>query len=257
MNVRDAPASAPKPRLYHELADWWPLLSAPEDYAEEAAFYADRLQAACEGPTRTLLELGSGGGNNASHLKRWFRVTLIDPAEGMLAVSRGLNPGCEHHAGDMRTVRLGRQFDVVLIHDAVGYMTSREDLRQAMETAYVHCRPGGAALFAPDFVQENFRPGVSTGGHDGDRRALRYLAWTWDPDPEDETYLVDYAFMLRHSGGSVSVQHDRHVQGLFPRAVWLELLERRGFVPEAVRFDHSDLPDREFHVFVARRPNQS
>lgn len=246
-----------KPRLYHELADWWPLLSAPEDYAEEAAFYAGRLRAACEGPTRTLLELGSGGGNNASHLKREFQVTLVDPAEGMLAVSRRLNPECEHLAGDMRTVRLERQFDVVLIHDAVGYMTSREDLREAMETAYVHCRPGGAALFAPDFVQESFRPGVSTGGHDGDRRALRYLAWTWDPDPGDETYLVDYAFMLRQSDGSMSVQHDRHVEGLFPRTVWLELLERGGFVPEAVPFEHSDLPDRELHVFVARRPTQS
>lgn len=246
-----------KPRLYYELADWWPLLSAPEDYAEEAAFYAARLREACEGPPRTLLELGSGGGNNASHLKREFQVTLVDPAEGMLAVSRRLNPECEHLAGDMRTVRLKRQFDVVLVHDAVGYMTSREGLRQAMETAHAHCRPGGAALFAPDFVQENFRPGVSTGGHDGDRRALRYLAWTWDPDPGDETYLVDYAFMLRKSDGSVGVQHDRHVEGLFPRAVWLELLERGGFVPEAVPFDHSDLPDREFHVFVARRPTHS
>ena len=255
--MSSSPTPPPAPRLYHELADWWPLLSAPEDYAEETAFYAARLRAACEGPPRTLLELGSGGGNNASHLKREFQATLVDPAEGMLAVSRRLNPECEHLAGDMRTVRLERQFDVVLIHDAVGYMTSREDLRRAMETAYAHCRPGGAALFAPDFVLESFRPGVSTGGHDGARRALRYLAWTWDPDPEDETYLVDYAFMLRQSDGSVSVQHDRHVEGLFPRTVWLELLERGGFVPEAVPFEHSDLPDRELHVFVARRPTQS
>ena len=26
-------------RLYGELAAWWPLLSAPADYAEEAAFF--------------------------------------------------------------------------------------------------------------------------------------------------------------------------------------------------------------------------
>ncbi len=26
-------------KLYHELAAWWPLLSAPADYAEAAAFY--------------------------------------------------------------------------------------------------------------------------------------------------------------------------------------------------------------------------
>jgi hypothetical protein len=25
------------PKLYNELAEWWPLMSAPADYAEEAA----------------------------------------------------------------------------------------------------------------------------------------------------------------------------------------------------------------------------
>ena len=33
-------------------------------------------------------------------------------------------------------------------HDAVAYMKTEDDLRQAIETAYVHCQPGGAALFA-------------------------------------------------------------------------------------------------------------
>jgi trans-aconitate methyltransferase len=57
----------------------------------------------------TLLELGSGGGNNASHMNRRFaELVLVDVAPGMLEVSRRLNPECAHVAGDMRTVRLGR-----------------------------------------------------------------------------------------------------------------------------------------------------
>ena len=43
----------------------------------------------------------------------------------MLELSRTLNPDCEHLEGDMRTLRLGRTFDAVLIHDAVMYMTDR------------------------------------------------------------------------------------------------------------------------------------
>ena len=67
------------PRLYTELADWWPLLSAPEDYAEEAAIYADLLAAESESPISSILELGCGGGNNASHLKQRFaRLVLTD-----------------------------------------------------------------------------------------------------------------------------------------------------------------------------------
>ena len=35
-------------------------------------------------------------------------MTLVDLSEEMLAVSRELNPECEHLQGDMRTLRLGR-----------------------------------------------------------------------------------------------------------------------------------------------------
>ena len=104
----------------------------------------------------TLLELGSGAGHNAVHLKRRFRCTLSDVAPGMLDLSRELNPECEHVAGDMRTLRLGRTFDAVLVHDAIVYMTTRDDLRAAAATAFLHTRPGGAAIFAPDYVRETF-----------------------------------------------------------------------------------------------------
>jgi ubiquinone/menaquinone biosynthesis C-methylase UbiE len=76
------------PKLYDELASWWRLMSSPSDYAEEAAFYGDALAAACDRPPETVLELGSGGGNNASHLKGRFEMVLVDPAPGMLAMSR-------------------------------------------------------------------------------------------------------------------------------------------------------------------------
>ena len=244
------------PKLYTDLAPWWPLLSAPEDYEEEAAFYGQALVDGCSGPLRTLLELGSGGGNNASHLKARFEMVLVEPSAGMRAVSRALNPECEHVEGDMRTVRLGRQFDGVFVHDAVCYMTTEADLRMAIETAFVHCRPGGVAVIAPDHVRETFRPSTDHGGHDGENRSLRYLEWTWDPDPDDSTYLVDYAYLLRSPDGTTRAEHDRHVEGLFSRASWLRLFSDVGFVARAVPFDHSELEPGSYEVFVARRPTQ-
>jgi SAM-dependent methyltransferase len=242
------------PKLYEELAAWWPLLSEPASYAEEAAFYAHALVAACTHPPRTLLELGSGGGNNASHLKARFSMVLVEPSAGMLAVSRALNPECEHVQGDMRTLRLGREFDAVFVHDAVCYMTTESDLRQAMETAFRHLRRGGAALFAPDHIRENFQPSTDHGGHDGDGRALRYLAWTWDPDPADTTYVVDYAYLLRTADGSVGVEHDRHVEGLFARADWLRLLREVGFdAARAMPLEHSEVEPGRHELFVAVR----
>jgi trans-aconitate methyltransferase len=102
-------------KLYGSLADWWPVLSSPSDYEEEAGLYLERLQPSSEPASRfTLLELGSGGGNNASFLKHRFEMTLVDLSPQMLAHSRALNPECEHMVGDMRSVRLGREFDRVL-----------------------------------------------------------------------------------------------------------------------------------------------
>lgn len=243
-------------KLYRELADWWPLLSPPEEYEEEASVYTKFLLEAASPPVRTLLELGSGGGSNALHMKRRFDITLVDLSPGMLEVSRKLNPECEHLEGDMRTVRLNRHFDCVFIHDAICYMVTLDDLRAAIRTAAAHCRPGGAALFAPDYVRETFHGGSAHGGHDGENRSLRYLEWTWDPDPADSTYLADYVYALRGEDGEVRVVHDRHIEGLFSRLEWLELIDEAGFAARRAEFTLDGPGGETPELFVGvRRPD--
>jgi SAM-dependent methyltransferase len=237
-------------KLYNQLAAWWPLMSAPEEYEEEAAFYQKALLDACATPPSTLLELGSGGGNNASYMKARFKTVLVDRSPGMLAVSRKLNPECEHVEGDMRTVRLGRLFDCVFVHDAVCYMTTEDDLRRTIQTVGVHCKPGGVVLFAPDHVRENFQPGTDHGGNDDGGRGFRYLEWTWDPDPSDTTYTVDYVYLIKEADGSVHAECDRHIEGLFARADWLRLLAESGFDSKVVPFEHSEVEPGRHEVFV-------
>lgn len=236
------------PKLYGELAPWFHLLSAPADYAEEAGIARNLLIEASATPPVTLLELGSGGGNNASHMKAHFQMTLVDLSERMLDLSRKLNPECEHVQGDMRSLRFGRVFDVVFVHDAVMYMTTEEELRQTIETAFVHCKPGGVALFMPDVVRETFVSLTTHGGHDGEDRGIRYIEWTFDPDPSDTMYTVDFACLLRDGRGPVRVVHDHHVFGLFPRETWLAISRDVGFEPRLV----ADPWDREVFVGVAR-----
>lgn len=255
MTTHDPRPGEAQPRLYRDLAPWYPLLTPPEDYAEEAAVYLRLFREACVRPPRTLLDLGCGGGHNAVHLKRSLAATLSDIAPRMLDLSRTRNPECEHVEGDMRALRLGRRFDCVLVHDAVCYMASRADLARAIETAFVHCAPGGGALFQPDYVRENFVPGTESGGtDDATGRGLRYLEWRWDPDPADETYRTEMAYLLRGSDGAVEVAHDRHLMGLFPRATWLELIAAAGFSPRAVPFPHRLWPLGDHEVFLGLRP---
>ena len=237
------------PRLYHDLAAWWPLLSPPEDYAEESEDLLPRLGRRAVSHGATLLELGSGGGSFAFHLKHRFRLTLTDVSPAMLAVNRAVNPECEHLVGDMRTMRLGRRFDVVLMHDAIVYATTPDAVRQTLRTAAEHCRAGGVVAVLPDHVRETFEPGVDHGGHDAaDGSGLRYLEWTWDPDASDDTYVTDYAFILHHRDGTVSVEQDRHVEGLFSRTQWLEWMGEAGLPAEA----ETDAWRREVFIGVRR-----
>jgi SAM-dependent methyltransferase len=243
-----------QPALYGELAGWYHLLTAPEDYEEEAVFYSALLREATEGELGTVLELGSGGGNNALHMKANFGMVLTDLSEEMLELSKTINPDLEHIQGDMRTLRLGRTFDGVFLHDAVCYMTTEKDLRAAIQTAAAHCRPGGGAVVAPDYVAETFRESNETGGNDGpDGRALRYMEWCQAPEPGASVYYTDFAYMLREANGDVRVVHDRHVDGLFPRATWMRLMEEAGFETRETPLVHSEVEPGVHRVFVGTK----
>lgn len=219
-------------RLYSDLAGWWPLISPPAQYAADAAAIGTAFGSA-RIPVRTVLDLGSGGGHVAMHLRQHFTLTLIDLSPSMLAVSRQLNPDCEHLQGDMLTIRLGRLFDAVLVHDAVDYVTTQPDLGLVLATAFAHCRPGGVAVFAPDHIAETFRGGTGGGGgSDPSGRQASFREQTSDPDPADEWILAEYEFTLREADGRAQVVREAHQLGAFGRETWLRLLRGAGFRPE-------------------------
>jgi SAM-dependent methyltransferase len=244
---------ADEPRLYRELAPWFHLLTSPMNYGEEAELYGKLLIEHADGPVETLLELGSGGGNNASHMKGLFTLTLVDRSPEMIELSRGLNPELEHVEGDMRTVRFDRIFDAVFVHDALAYILTEPDLQAVFETAHIHCRPGGSAVFVPDYVTDTFEPRTDHGGHDSEdgQRGLRYVEWV-RADPSDRPrHVVDFAYLIR-DGETVRVEHDRHICGLFPRETWLRRLDAAGFEVDVVEPEFDDEPAGQV-VFACRR----
>ena len=64
----------------------------------------------------------------------------------------------------------------------------------------------------------------------------------WDPDLSDTTHRMDLTYVFHEPDGSVHVELDEHVGGLFPRATWLELIERTGFDVRAVPLTHEGQP---------------
>lgn len=236
------------PLMYTEFAPWWHLISPPKEYSEEADFYSNLFIEYGADASSTVLELGSGGGNNASFLKTRFNITLVEISSQMIAVSQQINPELEHIRADMRSVRLERGFDFIFIHDAIMYMTTEVDLLRAFITAACHCKVGGCVMVAPDEVTETFTPFTNCGGEDSETGVgIRFLEWAYDPDPTDTTYVMDFAYMLRRPDGNVTITPDRHIIGLFPRQTWLDNLKKAGFVPVSV------LDPFGRDVFIGRR----
>jgi SAM-dependent methyltransferase len=237
--------------LYAELAGWWPVISPPGQYAGDAAAVTAAFSTASV-PVSDVLDLGSGGGHVAAHLKDRFALTLVDISAQMLAVSAQLNPECVHVQGDMRTIRLGRQFDAVLVHDAVDYVTRRPDLRLVIETAFAHCRPGGVAVFVPDHTAETFAPGTGAGGgSDATGRQAAFQERISDPDPADDWILAEYEFTLCDAEHTVRVVRESHRLGAFPLETWLAQLTGAGFCARPRQL--SDAGPRRV-MFVCARP---
>jgi ubiquinone/menaquinone biosynthesis C-methylase UbiE len=227
----------PRNRLYGDLAWLWPYLSFPEDYAEEASHWRGVLCEKLGEGRHHILELGVGGGNNLSHLTGDFDATAVDLSDGMLEHSKKLNPSVEHHIGDMRMVRLGRTFDAVIIHDAISYLTSEEDIRRTLETVSAHLDKGGTFVTSPDYFVETFRsPEVSMQTKSKDGVELVFTEYGYrvsDHSPLVENIMTYY--ILRD--GDLSIEYDRHTTGLFSLSTWQRLIEETGF-----SFEKRDYP---------------
>jgi SAM-dependent methyltransferase len=104
----------------------------------------------------TILELGCGTGSHAfGFAELGYNVCGIDSSTSMLEQVDSHSRGSEHtrglihlHHEDMRSVRLNREFDVVVALDnSIGHQVSNEDLRNTLLTMREHLRTGGMFLF--------------------------------------------------------------------------------------------------------------
>ena len=219
-------------RLYKDLAYLWPLLDPPEEYTEEASFWRQALREKLGAGRHKVLELGVGGGHLLSHLTGDVQATAVDISPQMLAHSKALNPDVEHHLGDMRSVRLGRKFQAVLIHDAISYLLTEEDLSATFATARAHLNPGGILVTVPDWFLETFSgTTVEYRTRIKDDMEFTYIQYSTDVDPADSTVETVFVYFIKKDD-QLEVEVDRHVTGIFPLATWEDLLAKAGFEVE-------------------------
>lgn len=238
-------------RLYRDLSWTWPLISPPEHYIGEAEELRRIIKEHARIEVETLLDLGCGGGHNDYTLKKYFEVTGVDVSQAMLSRAEHLNPDVAYTAGDMRTVRLGKRFDAVLIADSINYMLTVDDLRAAFATAFEHLKPGGVLCTYVEQTVEGFeqnRTECST--HTADGVEIAFIENLYDPDPTDTTYEMTFVYLIRRDG-RLEIETDRHLGGIFRLETWSGLLQEVGFEVVQVEFEEACLP-----LFVGLKPSE-
>jgi len=219
-------------RLYDDMAWAWPLISQREDYVQEAQLFARHIRQRARIPVSTLLHLGCGGGHLDLTLKTYFKVSGVDVSQPMLDLAGQLNPEVTYFSGDMRSVRLEKAFDAVVIADSIDYMLSEEDLRGAFQTAYAHLKAGGVFCTYAGVTRQSFRQNdtrVST--HSGGGMEITFIENRYDPNPQDSTYESTFVYLIRREGseGQLEIETDRHLGGLFDLETWSRCLTETGF----------------------------
>ncbi len=248
--------TAVKEKLYTDLAWIWPVMSPPEDYIEEAEYFASLIEKYAKSPVKTVLNLGCGGGHVDKTLKAHYRITGVDKSETMLELARKLNPEAEYFQGDMRNVRLGRLFDAVVVHDAISYMLSEDDLRAVFETAYAHLKPGGLFLTVVEETPEAFKQNkILHYSHADNGLEVTSVEYYYDPNVRDTTYDITFIYLIRQNN-KLRVEVDNHVCGIFPMAVWHRALADAGFKRDYQERFHATKPNCDYDVLVAVRPDK-
>ena len=211
---------------YNQLAWTEDFLAEPADYEQEVAHYADMVRQHASPPVHTLLHLGCGAGGQDLFFKRNFSVTGVDLSIGMLDKARAKNPEIEYIEGDMRTIRLDRQFDAVVIPDSIDYIATMGGLQQVIHTAALHLRRGGVLLVvcstAEQFRNNNF---VYTGEKGDVHVTLFENNYTSPYAPQ--THEITLFYLIRQRG-QLKTYSEHIVAGLFPQASWEGVFKQAG-----------------------------
>lgn len=220
---------------YNDLAwteDW---LANPSDYEEEALVYVDLIKRTAPEPPRTLLHLGSGAGGHDWVFKRHFTVTGVDISLGMLNKARIAHPDIEYLEGDMRTLRLNRQFDAVVIPDSIDYMASLDDLRQAIQTAVTHLKTGGVLLVVAK-TEETFQN--NNFAYTGEKNGVHVTLFenNYINPFLSNTYEATFVYLIRKQG-ELTIHTERQVLGLFSQATWEKLFNDAELTMQKTRLD--------------------
>jgi SAM-dependent methyltransferase len=213
-----------------------------KDYESECARIVEIVRARAP-QARTLLDVACGTGKHIAYLRTHFDCEGADLDKGLLAVARERLGDLPLHLADMRTLDLGRRFDVVTcLFSSIGFVRDLAGLAAATRSLAAHVAEGGVLLVEPWITPDAWMPGrphvlaanaegialarVTVAGQHGriSTTEMHYLVGTADGVEQFEEHHELRLFTLDEMRSALeatelAVEHDP--DGLMGRGLWI------------------------------------
>jgi len=233
--------------VFEETARYYDRIYAFKDYAAEASKVRAIVEEELGTGGRRLLDVACGTGLHVERLKAHFDAEGLDLSPELLEVSRERNPEVTHYLADMRTFELDARFDVVTcLFSSIGYMTTVDDLRRAVERMAAHLVLGGLLIVEPWLTPDVWRPNTVHGLF-VDEPELK-IARVNTSLTEGRVSVFDLHHLIGTPQGTEHVV-EHHELGLYTVDEMTEAFASAGL---DVRYDSEGLTGRG--LYIARKP---
>ena len=146
--------------LHNNLAKYYDRVYSFRDYLDEAVRLQNLIIKYSESGGNSLLDVACGTGLHIKYLKDDFSCTGVDVSNVMLKIARKNVKGVTFKEADMKTLRLGKQFDVIVcLLSSIGYVKTAARLEKTIQNFSKHLKKGGLALIEPSHAKSAYVTG--------------------------------------------------------------------------------------------------
>jgi len=238
-----------KQLLHNKLAKYYDRVYSFRDYLDEAVRLQNLIIKYLESGGNSLLDVACGTGLHLKHLKDDFSCTGVDISKSMLRIARKNAKGVTFKEADMKTLRLGKQFDVIVcLLSSIGYVKTPASLEKTIWNFSKHLKKGGLALIEPSHAKSVYvigEPRITT--YDWRDAKIARVNVT---KIRQATAVLTMHILIAERGKDAKYFVDRHELGLFGINSTLRIMKAAGLKSKYLK--NGLMPGRELFVGIKK-----
>jgi len=238
-----------KQLLHNNLAKYYDKIYSFRDYLDEAVRLQNLIIKYLESGGNSLLDVACGTGLHLRYLKDDFSCTGVDVSKSMLKIARKNLKGVAFKEADMITLRLRKQFDVIVcLLSSIGYVKTVARLEKTIWNFSNHLKKGGLALIEPSHAKSayvNGEPRITT--YDGREAKIARINYT---NFRQATAVLNMHILVAERGKDAKYYVDKHELGLFGINSTLRIMKSTGLKSKYLK--NGLMPGREIFVCIKK-----